>query len=174
MRAFHVLAMLREDGSGALPILREHAAANDTSLRYAAQWAIHHIEFRGRLLVDYSARTIEHIDDQGKVIRLVKNLKGPWYAEPCGNGDLLVSEYSSNSVREIDANGKELWKFEDLNGLHHAQRLPNGNTLISDTKNNRVVEVDQQAKIVWEKKDLKRPVAATRAAASRRRGSAMR
>lgn len=162
MRAFLLLAMLREEGSKALPILREHVAGEDAGLRDAALWAIDHVEFRGRLLTDWSKHTVEHLDDQGKVVRVIKDLKGPWHAEPCGNGHLLIAEYGSSSVRELDAKGKEVWKFQDLKFPYHAHRLPCGNTLISDGSNNRVIEVNRAGKIVWQKKGLNRPVAATR------------
>lgn len=162
MRAFLLLAMLREEGMGALPILEKHIAGDDESLQFAASWAKDHIEFRGRLLTDWSKHTVIHLDDKDEELRKIDDLKGPWHAEPCGNGNLLISEYGANRVRVIDKDGKVLWKFDDLKQPYHAMRLPTGNTLISDASNNRVIEVDLEGKIVWKSEKMQRPVAATR------------
>jgi len=162
MRAFMLLSMLRRDGEQALPILDEHIAGDDESLRYAAQWAKGHIEFRGKLLTDWSKHTVVHLNEDHVAVNTIKGLKGPWHAEPCGDGNTLVSEYGAGRVRVLDKEGKALWEFKDCKNPYHAQRLPTGNTLISDASNERVIEVDLKGKIVWEKKGLQRPVAAMR------------
>lgn len=162
MRAFHMLGMLRQDGAAALPILDKHINGDDKSLRRAAHWAKAHIQFRGKLLTDWSKHTVVHLDEAHNVLNTIDNLKGPWHAEPCGDGNTLVSEYGANRVRVLDKDGNALWEFGDCKQPYHAQRLPSGNTLISDASNDRVIEVDLKGKIVWEKKGLQRPVAAMR------------
>lgn len=158
MRAIWVLGLLREDGEAALPHLRTLAAGQDRQLSIAARWAIDRIAFRGRLLVDYSSNSIMHLDAKGEVLREIDQLRGPWHAEPVGDGRLLVSEYTGGRVYELDAKGKECWSFAELNNPYGAQRLPNGNTLVADAGNQRLVEISPAGKVIWEKGKLKRPV----------------
>ncbi|HEX6812455.1 MAG TPA: PQQ-binding-like beta-propeller repeat protein [Planctomycetota bacterium] len=162
LRAFHVLGLLGADGEQALPRLREHAAGKDKELAYAAAWAIDRIEFRGRLLTDFQTGKVEHFDDAGQVIRTIDQLKGPWHAEPAGNGRILVSEYTARCVREIDSLGTEVWRHGGLRQPYHVQRLPNGHTVISDAGNNQVIEVSRDGAVVWQRTSLKRPVSAQR------------
>jgi len=163
VRAAWLLAMLgAADAEAALPALRRGAATEVVPVARACRWALDRLAFRGTLLTDYGTHTVVHLGADGKELRRIASLRGPWFAEPVGEGNLLVSEYAGNCVRELDANGKEVWSFTDLNNPYQAQRLPGGNTLISDAGNNRVVEVAPDGKIVWEKKELKRPVAAER------------
>src|SRR5262245_500331 len=162
VRAARLLGMLGADAEAALPALQRGAAADGAPVARACRWALDRLAFRGTLLVDYGTGTVVHVGADGKELRRIASLKGPWFAEPVGGGNLLVSEYSGNCVRELDASGKEVWSFTELSNPYQVQRLPGGNTLISDAGHNRVVEVDPDGKVVWEKTELKRPVAAER------------
>jgi len=99
------------------------------------------------LLTDWAKHTVVHLDENHTVVNTIKDLKGPWPAEPCGNGNTLVSEYGANRVRVLDKDGKAVWAFTDCKNPYHAQRLPTGHTLISST--NAWFEFDAKGKEIW-------------------------
>jgi hypothetical protein len=161
VRAAWILGLLGPAGEAALPSLRAHRSDKEPTVAHACGWAIARITFRGTLLADYEGHDVVHLDADGKELRKLERLDGPWHAEPLADDHLLVAEYGGG-VREFDAQGKEVWKQGDLSNPYYAQRLPGGNTLISDAGNGRVVEYDAAHKVVFEKKGLRRPVHAER------------
>jgi hypothetical protein len=162
VRAAWILGLLGRDAEMAGPALQRGTKSKEPQVACACRWALDRLAFRGTLLTDYGTGLVVQLDEKGNEQRRIADLKGPWFAEPTGGGNLLVSEFQGNRVREFDAKGNVVWSFADLSTPYHAQRLPSGNTLISDAGHGRVIEVDASGKIVWEQKGLKRPVAAER------------
>ena len=162
VRAAWILGLLGPDAEMALPALQRGAKGKDAQVVNACRWALARFAFRGTLLTNWQANTVVLLDDKGNEQRRIADLKGPWSAEPTGEGNLLISEYTANRVRELDAKGKEVWSFSDLSNPYQCQRLPGGNTMISDAGHGRVVEVDAAGKVVWEDRNLQRPVAVER------------
>jgi hypothetical protein len=94
------------------------------------------------------------VDQDGKKLRVIENLKSPSDIEYLPNDNLLVLENGTGIAKEFNARGHPVWQVQGLENPFDIDRLPNGNTLIADSGNNRLVEFDPRGEIVWECKDI--------------------
>ena len=87
------------------------------------------------------------IDQDGKTVWQVNNMRGPFSASRLANGNTLIAQSGGGQVVEVDRSGKVVWTKNGLSTPYDAQRLENGNTLIATSQGYR--EVDPQGKDLW-------------------------
>ena len=119
------------------------------------------------LLGGTELRHVYLLDTDGKVVRTISNVNGPFQAELLENGNILIDGGKGKQVLEVAPNDTVVWQIsadelpgEPLKFVAGIQRLPNGNTLfvnwpghISRAPTAQMLEVTPAKKIVWRFRD---------------------
>jgi len=123
---------------------------------------------RGTYLLPYlSENKVCELDADGKVVRTIKDVKGPFQAELLGSGNILIAGGTGKQIIEVAPDDTVVWKIaedelpgERLKFVAGIRRLPNGNTLfvnwaghVAQAPTAQMVEVTPAKKIVWRFKD---------------------
>jgi hypothetical protein len=146
-----VLLWRPEEESGQLVEFRP-----DHSIRAARPWPASWCDLR-RLENGHFLTTLRQdgrvaeVDERGKEVWAVGNLKGPVSAQRLPSGHTLIAEYRAGRVVEMDRSGKVVWSHR-TGEPWQAQRLADGHTLIADYE--KVIKIDAWGKTIWERAEV--------------------
>lgn len=141
-----------------------------TTKKVHGQFRVARKTSKGTYLLPYlSENKVCELDTDGKVIRTIRDVKGPFQAELLDNGNILIACGKGRQILEVAPDDKVVWKItadefpgEPLKFVAGIQRLPNGNTLtvnwaghVAHAPTAQMLEVTPAKKIVWKFRDWK-------------------
>jgi hypothetical protein len=139
-----------------------------TTKKVHGQFRVGRKTSKGTYLLPYlSENKVCELDADGKVIRTIANIRGPFQAELLQNGNILIGGGYGKQVVEIAPDDSVVWKLgaaelpgEPFKFIAGIQRLANGNTMVVNWAGHvphaptaQMLEVTPGKKIVWKFND---------------------